>query len=284
MSRLGALWRQTLKVASKQLKPVNPMEQGGPRILTSFPTAKAVESTWNCYTDEQIGGSTRATLSSGGRSTTTTNSDISDGNTSNNSNSGGGSSSSSNSSSNITNSPQKNNNSLENHSSAGSSNRSNIFLRFAGNLSTELPASGNVVKSGYALARSKLLQPSLFGSTYHDVGDLNNALEVVCRGDGRTYVLNVRTDGLGPEDMFQAAIYTRGGPLWQRARVPFSDFLLTTMGYVQNEQVVLNPQKILTVGFLLSDGRDGPFQFDLKSITAVETDTDFTQMDVLPGE
>lgn len=76
-------------------------------------------------------------------------------------------------------------------------------------------------------------QPSLFGATYLETGLTNDALEIACRGDGRTYILNVRTDGLGPEDVFQAFLYTRGGPHWQTARIPYNEFLLTTMGFVR---------------------------------------------------
>ncbi len=61
-------------------------------------------------------------------------------------------------------------------------------------------------------------QPSLLGASFHDL-NLYNALELTLRGDGRTYILNVQTDGMQPEDMYQAFVYTRGGPSWQIVRV-----------------------------------------------------------------
>lgn len=45
------------------------------------------------------------------------------------------------------------------------------------------------------------------------------------------------SDTTQQEDLFQAFVYTRGGPSWQTVQIPFSDFLLTSLGYVQNEQV-----------------------------------------------
>jgi NADH dehydrogenase [ubiquinone] 1 alpha subcomplex assembly factor 1 len=63
-----------------------------------------------------------------------------------------------------------------------------------------------------------MAQPSLLGKTYMDVEDCN-AIEVVLRGDGRGYILNIQTDSLQPEDLFQSFIYTRGGPYWQTIHV-----------------------------------------------------------------
>ena len=52
------------------------------------------------------------------------------------------------------------------------------------------------------------------------------------------------------QDIFQAFIYTRGGPLWQKVQIPFSDFLLTHAGYVQNEQSHMDIARIEHVGIL----------------------------------
>ena len=61
-------------------------------------------------------------------------------------------------------------------------------------------------------------QPSLLGATYHDISAYN-ALELELRGDGRTYILNLQTAGLQKEDLYQAFVYTRGGPEWQTVQV-----------------------------------------------------------------
>lgn len=150
----------------------------------------------------------------------------------------------------------------------------------------------------------------------HDV----SGLEFEVRGDGRVYICNIHTDGLQQEDLFQSAIYTRGGPLWQKVchvlararqshfsrsvlargsvpivphpsavlrtsrdltflisrvsplfclsqvRIPFCDFLLTSLGYVQNEQSHMDLTAVKTVGILLADEVDGPFNLDIRSI------------------
>lgn len=46
-----------------------------------------------------------------------------------------------------------------------------------------------------------------------------SGLEFKLRGDGRTYIINLQTDGLQPDDVYQAFIYTKGGPDWETVRV-----------------------------------------------------------------
>ncbi len=94
-----------------------------------------------------------------------------------------------------------------------------------------------VLKSGFAYFRNRQLivswssvkpnshlKPSLFGKTYMDLEDCN-AIELVLRGDGRTYIMNIQTDSLQPEDLYQAFVYTRGGPYWQTIQVNLSILL-----------------------------------------------------------
>eukprot|EP00041_Stephanoeca_diplocostata_P008100 m.116268 g.116268 ORF g.116268 m.116268 type:complete len:290 (+) comp17174_c0_seq1:134-1003(+) len=141
-------------------------------------------------------------------------------------------------------------------------------LSFEGNLSTAVPAGARIKQSGYCLLRSPSLVPSFFGEAFHDFSAYNG-LELEVRGDGRVYICNIHTDGLQQEDLFQSAIYTRGGPLWQKVRIPFCDFLLTSLGYVQNEQAHMDLTAVKTVGILLADEVDGPFRLDIRSIKAV---------------
>jgi NADH dehydrogenase [ubiquinone] 1 alpha subcomplex assembly factor 1 len=146
------------------------------------------------------------------------------------------------------------------------------------------------------------------GESYHDWSD-HNGVEVELRGDGRVYIASIYTDGMQAEDIYQAAIYTRGGPLWQvrvpplyarkdvatvaihpsaptsnshptsvwchgrppeqKVQIPFVDFLLTSYGYVQNEQSEFNARSIRTFGVLLADQIDGEFKLDIRAIRAI---------------
>jgi len=149
---------------------------------------------------------------------------------------------------------------------------------WSGNLSTEIPANSRVTRSGYCNLRSVPAMPSLFGETFLDLS-LYEGLEFVIKGDGRSYIANIQTAGMQQEDLFQAFLYTRGGPLWQTIQIPFNDFLLTNSGYVQNEQPMLDVTRINTVGVLLADRMDGPFELALRSISAIPMSREVTDMD-----
>ena len=43
-------------------------------------------------------------------------------------------------------------------------------------------------------------------------------------------------------------------------QIPFSEFLLTNMGYVQNEQTLLHSGQIVNFALLLADRVPGPFR------------------------
>eukprot|EP00039_Didymoeca_costata_P023583 m.7595 g.7595 ORF g.7595 m.7595 type:complete len:224 (+) comp3740_c0_seq1:165-836(+) len=155
----------------------------------------------------------------------------------------------------------------------------NGCTRLFGNLSTEIPKDSRVTRSGYINLRTVGLTPSIFGDTYYDLSSYNG-LELLLKGDGRTYIMNLQTSSMQQEDLHQSFIYTRGGPELQKIRIPFSDFLLTNMGYVQNEQPLMNTSEIKTLGFLLADRLDGPYNLNLYSITAVHLSKEVTDMDV----
>lgn len=54
------------------------------------------------------------------------------------------------------------------------------------------------------------------------------------------------------------------------------------MGYVQNEQALLSAERVKTVGLLLADKTDGPFQLDVRAIRAIHMNKELTNMDATP--
>eukprot|EP00730_Choanoeca_flexa_P005637 TRINITY_DN11990_c0_g1_i1.p1 TRINITY_DN11990_c0_g1~~TRINITY_DN11990_c0_g1_i1.p1 ORF type:complete len:234 (+),score=55.62 TRINITY_DN11990_c0_g1_i1:94-795(+) len=153
------------------------------------------------------------------------------------------------------------------------------FARFTGELSTEIPSGSKIERSGFALMRSKIQPKHIFDKGYLDMGDCN-MLEFVLRGDGRAYIANIQSTSLQEADLYQSFLYTRGGPSWQTIHVPLSDFLLTHMGYVQNEQTLLSNKRVRSIGLLLADQVNGPFQLDVMRISALRRRKDLTNMDV----
>lgn len=63
--------------------------------------------------------------------------------------------------------------------------------------------------------RSKANAWMPFGLHVMDVEDYDT-FELRVRSDGRTYILNVQTDGQHADNLFQAFMYTNGGPHWER--------------------------------------------------------------------
>ena len=146
-------------------------------------------------------------------------------------------------------------------------NEDHKYSSFSGNLSTK--TGKGMHRSGYCAIRSRTIPWRLWGSETHDFS-FYNKLVLEVRGDGRTYIANLNSNGLQKEDVFQHFIYTRGGPSWEKIELPFKDFLLTYRGYIQNEQSFVNLNSISHLGFVLSDGIDGPFRLDIKSIELVK--------------
>jgi hypothetical protein len=54
------------------------------------------------------------------------------------------------------------------------------------------------------------------------------------------------------------------------------------MGFVQNEQTLLNKDSIIHFGVLLADRVDGPFHLDIQRISAITMQKELSSMDVQP--
>lgn len=84
------------------------------------------------------------------------------------------------------------------------------------------------------------------------------------RGDGREYFVNLYEPGYNMAFSYRAPIKTVEGE-WTEVRVPLEDFYATSFGRrVQAKD--LNPAKVNSIGFLLSDKQAGPFRLEVESI------------------
>ena len=96
------------------------------------------------------------------------------------------------------------------------------------------------------------------------------------RGDGRTYALSMRTPGvfaLTLFDVYTFGIYTHGGPYWQYVKIPFSRFVFTVKGSVQDFQEPLDQGNIQSFGIGCMDRVNGPFRLEIDYIALVRDDT-----------
>jgi hypothetical protein len=94
-----------------------------------------------------------------------------------------------------------------------------------------------------------------------------DAFVVRARGDGRRYKVTVRPDAGFDTAIYQCAFTTRRDE-WEEHRLPFEDFVPTFRGRVLTNVPPLDPAKVTSVGFLISDKQEGPFKLEVAWIKA----------------
>lgn len=112
---------------------------------------------------------------------------------------------------------------------------------------------------GFASVRSAPVRENLSGLT---------AFVLRVRGDERRYKFSVRCDADFNAPLYQCGFTTKKGE-WEEHRLPFSDFVPTFRGRVLSDVPPLNPAKIHSVGFLISDKQAGPFRLEIAWIKAM---------------
>jgi len=123
------------------------------------------------------------------------------------------------------------------------------WLVFAGEVSLEK-------NGGFASVRTA---PRPLGTT----GARAVRLEV--RGDGRRYKLNLKTDVAFDGVQYQAAFATPAGE-WTSLTLPLTAFAPKHRGRDVPDAPPLDPARIVTLGFLISDRQAGPFRLEVRVI------------------
>ncbi|XP_017781725.1 PREDICTED: complex I intermediate-associated protein 30, mitochondrial [Nicrophorus vespilloides] len=149
---------------------------------------------------------------------------------------------------------------------------------FHGNLSTRIPKDGRVQRAGYCNIKSLRARKSFKRESYYDWVNYN-MLVLKVRGDGRSYIINIATKGYYDimwNDVYNYILFTRGGPYWQIARIPFSKFFLSSKGRIQDKQYPLPLNRVTSFGFSVGDKIDGPFSLEIDYV-GLEFDPNHTE-------
>jgi len=94
-----------------------------------------------------------------------------------------------------------------------------------------------------------------------DLADCD-AFVIRVRGDGRRYKFTVRTDRSFDSPIYQVSFPTKPSE-WAELRLSMKDFVPTFRGRVLSGEPPLDPAKVTSVGFLISDKQAGPFQLEV---------------------
>lgn len=149
---------------------------------------------------------------------------------------------------------------------------------FHGELSMRVPKDGRVKRSGYCNMRTLRARKSFKREAYLD-WSCYNMLVMRVRGDGRSYLLNINSRGyydITWNDIYHYVLFTRGGPYWQVARIPFSKFFLGSKGRIQDRQVPLPLNKITSFGITAGERYGGDFSLEIDYI-GLEYDPSHTE-------
>ncbi|KAG2485660.1 hypothetical protein HYH03_015632 [Edaphochlamys debaryana] len=140
---------------------------------------------------------------------------------------------------------------------------------FSGTYSKEVHESSSLIRSGFCGINQ--VRKRVLNLRPYDFLDLR------VRGDGRTYLANVRLDQLtgGDEEVWQASVHTRPG-VWQDVRLDFRDFVFTFRGRLVTHHsptaVGMPRHNIIAMGLTLAATEEmpvtGDFALELESVRA----------------
>lgn len=139
---------------------------------------------------------------------------------------------------------------------------------FKGVLDTQVPKDGRTKYAGMAAIITYPKTKSFQREVYYDWGHWTH-LVIRCRGDGRSYMINLTV--FGDFDVhwyvvYSYPLYTRGGPYWQLTYIPFSKFYLVNKGRIQDKQNRVPLTRVRKIGVTLGDGNAGPFELEIDFI------------------
>ena len=145
------------------------------------------------------------------------------------------------------------------------------FMRFHGTISTRLPENmPDIQRTGYAAWRTRDIGPTLFGKSLWNI-DPYAFLALRIKSDGRSYLVNIQTDGIVPTDIHQHRLFATRPGEWETVIFKWNDFVRTNRGIPVEPQMAILRQKVRSIGIGLTDRVEGPFELCVERIWATNT-------------
>jgi monofunctional biosynthetic peptidoglycan transglycosylase len=94
-----------------------------------------------------------------------------------------------------------------------------------------------------------------------------DGVELQVRGDGKTYKFSITPDLKFDSVVYRARFAPHAGD-WSAIQIPFEEFKPTFRGDVLTDAPPLDPSRIATFGFLISDKQEGSFRLEIRKIDA----------------
>ncbi|KAJ2400193.1 hypothetical protein GGI23_002191 [Coemansia sp. RSA 2559] len=149
--------------------------------------------------------------------------------------------------------------------------------KFHGYISQKLPEDTRFNRSGYAMVRTRDPRPNILGDGTWD-SSLYRYLAIRVKADRRKYFVNLKTDTLIQTDIYQHLLPIRKPGQWETVILPFNMFTLTSNSVILASQPMMASTNMQTVGFSLSDRREGPFSLEFAWIKAINTNFTFGEV------
>ncbi|KAJ1663552.1 hypothetical protein IW140_004839 [Coemansia sp. RSA 1813] len=149
--------------------------------------------------------------------------------------------------------------------------------KFHGYISQKLPEDTRFKRSGYAMIRTKDPQSDILSDGTWD-SSLYRYLAIRVKADRRKYFVNLKSDTLIHTDIYQHLLPIRKPGHWETVIIPFNMFTLTSNSVILASQPTMASTNMETVGFSLSDRREGPFSLEFAWIKAINTNFTFGEV------
>ena len=134
---------------------------------------------------------------------------------------------------------------------------------FTGNIDWQTDEPRDRDRGGFASFRTK---PD---ERVRDVSAFS-AFQLRVKTDGRPYIANFKCADHSVDQLWQVQL--QAPPLqWVTLAIPFRDLVFTRRGHIEQHQIELNRESLNSFGILLADGSNGPFRFEIQSLSVLRS-------------